>query len=67
MAIIDSVSWSPQGNDITYAYKYPQNNLSTYTQLVVNESQVALLFSKGELIGKSGRASIHSTQRTYLC
>lgn len=54
MAIIDSVSWSPQGNDITYAYKYPQNNLSTYTQLVVNESQVALLFSKGELIGKFG-------------
>ncbi len=54
MAIIDSVSWSPQGNDIVYAYKYPQNNLSTYTQLVVNESQVALLFSKGELIGKFG-------------
>lgn len=54
MAIIDSVSWSPQGNDIIYAYKYPVNNLSTYTQLVVNESQVALLFSKGELIGKFG-------------
>lgn len=54
MAIIDSVSWSPQGDDIIYAYKYPQNNLSTYTQLIVNESQVALLFSKGELIGKFG-------------
>lgn len=54
MAIIDCVSWSPQGNEIIYAYKYPQNNLSTYTQLIVNESQVALLFSKGELIGKFG-------------
>lgn len=54
MAIIDSLSWSPQGNEIIYAYKYPENNLSTYTQLVVNESQVALLFSKGELMGKFG-------------
>lgn len=54
MAIIDCVSWSPQGNEIIYAYKYPENNLSTYTQLIVNESQVALLFSKGELIGKFG-------------
>lgn len=54
MAIIDSISWNPQGNIITYAYKYPENNLSTYTQLVVNESQVALLFSKGQLMGKFG-------------
>lgn len=54
MAIIDCVSWSPQGNDLVYAYKYPENNLSTYTQLIVNESQVALMFSGGELIGKFG-------------
>ncbi|MDE6272577.1 MAG: SPFH domain-containing protein [Muribaculaceae bacterium] len=54
MAIIDCVSWSPQGNRVTYAYKYPENNLSTYTQLIVNESQVALLFTKGQLIGKFG-------------
>lgn len=54
MAIIDSISWNPQGNIITYAYKYPENNLSTYTQLVVNESQVALLFAKGQLMGKFG-------------
>lgn len=54
MAIIDCVSWSPQGSSITYAYKYPHDNLSTYTQLIVNESQVALLFSKGELMGKFG-------------
>ncbi|MDE6049214.1 MAG: SPFH domain-containing protein [Paramuribaculum sp.] len=54
MAIIDCVSWNPQGNEVVYAYKYPENNLSTYTQLIVNESQVALLFSKGQLIGKFG-------------
>lgn len=54
MAIIDCVSWSPQGSEVIYAYKYPHDNLSTYTQLVVNESQVALLFSKGQLMGKFG-------------
>ena len=54
MALIDCVSWSPQGSQVIYAYKYPHNNLSTYTQLIVNESQVALLFSKGELMGKFG-------------
>ena len=54
MAIIDCVQWSPQGSEVIYAYKFPQDNLSTYTQLIVNESQVALLFSKGELMGKFG-------------
>lgn len=54
MAIIDCVSWSPQGSQVIYAYKFPGDNLSTYTQLIVNESQVALLFSKGELMGKFG-------------
>ncbi|MDY3857470.1 MAG: SPFH domain-containing protein [Muribaculaceae bacterium] len=54
MAIIDCVMWNPQGSEITYAYKFPNDNLSTYTQLVVNESQVALLFSKGQLMGKFG-------------
>ncbi len=54
MAIIDCVSWSPQGDKTIYAYKFPENNLSTYTQLIVNESQVALLFTEGELLGKFG-------------
>lgn len=54
MAIIDCVQWNPQSDVVTYAYKYPHNNLSTYTQLIANESQVALLFSKGELMGKFG-------------
>lgn len=54
MAIIDVVSWSPQGNKTIYAYCFPETNLSTYTQLLVQESQEAVLFSKGQIIGKFG-------------
>lgn len=53
MAFIDVVEWSPSSNDI-YAYKYPNSNLSTATQLIVHESQEAVLFSKGQLMGKFG-------------
>lgn len=51
---IDVVEWHPQGSDIVYAYHFPERNLSTATQLIVHESQVALLFSKGQLIGTFG-------------
>jgi len=54
MAIIDAVSWQPQSEEKIYAYKYPHDNLSTYTQLIVHESQEAVLFSKGKLLGKFG-------------
>lgn len=54
MAIIDVVSWSPQGSETIYAYRFPETNLSTYTQLLVQESQEAVLFSKGQIIGKFG-------------
>ena len=55
MALIDFARWKPDGDDeFVFAYRYPQTNLSTYTQLVVYESQEALLFSKGQLIGKFG-------------
>ncbi len=53
-AIIDAVDWRPQGDEIVYAYHYPETNLSTATQLIVHESQEALLFSKGQLMGKFG-------------
>ena len=53
-AFIDAVEWHPQGQEVIYAYHYPERNLSTATQLVVHESQVALLFSKGQLIGTFG-------------
>ncbi|MBO5830726.1 MAG: SPFH domain-containing protein [Alistipes sp.] len=54
MAIIDLVRWAPQGGETIYAWRHPQTNLSTYTQLIVQESQEALLFSKGQLVGKFG-------------
>lgn len=53
MAFIDMVDWNPQSNDI-FAWKFPETNLSTFTQLVVHESQEAVLFSKGQIIGKFG-------------
>jgi membrane protease subunit (stomatin/prohibitin family) len=54
MAIIDLVRWAPQGNVTIYAYRFPETNLSTYTQLIVQESQEAILFSKGQIVGKFG-------------
>ena len=53
MAFIDVVSWSPRNNN-EYAYRFPNTNLSTGTQLIVNESQEAVFFSKGQIIGKFG-------------
>ena len=56
MAIIDLVEWNDATNDI-FAWKYAQNqnnNLSTFTQLIVRESQEAILFSKGQILGKFG-------------
>jgi len=54
MAIIDLVRWAPQGNETIYAFRFPETNLSTYTQLIVQESQEAILFSKGQIVGKFG-------------
>lgn len=51
MAFIDVVEWSPQDN-AEFAYRFPHSNLSTYTQLIVHESQEAVLFSKGQILGK---------------
>ena len=51
MAFIDFVRWEP-GSDPVYAWKFPENNLSTFTQLIVNESQEAVLFSKGQILNQ---------------
>ena len=64
MAFIDFVRWTPNGENI-YAWKFPHTNLSTFTQLVVQESQEAILFSKGQIVGKFGQASTPLTLRTY--
>jgi membrane protease subunit (stomatin/prohibitin family) len=59
MAFIDVVSWDdsssgPAGVGPLFAWKFPGMNLSTFTQLVVRESQEAVLFTKGQLLGKFG-------------
>lgn len=56
MAFIDVVEWSPQNNS-QFAYRFPQSNLSTGTQLIVHESQEAVFFSKGQILGKFGPGS----------
>ena len=43
MAIIDVVSWSPQGNRVVYAWKFPETNLAPYTHLSVQESHSEFL------------------------
>ncbi|MCQ2611204.1 MAG: SPFH domain-containing protein [Treponema sp.] len=53
MRFIDVVEWEPQSNDI-FAWKYPETNLTTATQLIVRESQEAVFFSKGQILGKFG-------------
>ena len=53
MAAINLVKWNP-GSEPLYAYRYKESNLSTFTQLIVSESQEAILFSKGRMIGKFG-------------
>ena len=32
MAIIDLVKWTPSGNETIYAWRFPETNLSTYTE-----------------------------------
>jgi membrane protease subunit (stomatin/prohibitin family) len=59
MALIDVVSWDDSSSGISrvgpiFAWKFPNMNLSTLTQLVVRESQEAVLFTKGQLLGKFG-------------
>ncbi len=52
MAIIDMLKWDTSNDQ--FAWKHPEQNLSTFTQLIVHETQEAVLFSKGKLMGKFG-------------
>ena len=59
MALIDVVSWDNSssgntGDGPVFAWKFEGTNLSTFTQLLVRESQEAVLFTKGQLLGKFG-------------
>jgi membrane protease subunit (stomatin/prohibitin family) len=55
MSIIDVVSWqSPEYHDKIYAWRFPENELSTWTQLLVGESQEAVLYRSGAVDGPFG-------------
>jgi membrane protease subunit (stomatin/prohibitin family) len=59
MAFIDVASWDDSssgyaGDGPQFAWKFRESNLSTFTQLLVRESQEAVLFTKGQLLGKFG-------------
>ena len=48
MAIVDVVKYS--GTPDIFAWKYPSEELGTWTQLIVNESQEAVLFKGGQAL-----------------
>lgn len=52
MAIIDFVKWDGANNEL--AWKFPSEELSTWTQLIVNETQEAYLLRGGVFEGPFG-------------
>lgn len=48
MAIVSVVKY--EGNPDVFAWKYPDDELGTWTQLIVNESQQAILFKGGQAL-----------------
>lgn len=58
MAIVDVVKY--EGDPDVFAWKYPNSELGTWTQLIVNESQEAILLKGGKIcdIFASGRYTL---------
>ncbi len=52
MPIVDLCKWNAPAD--LFAAKYPSNELSTWTQLLVSESQEAVLLNQGKMIGPFG-------------
>lgn len=52
MAIIEVVKYN--GNPDVFAWKYPSDELGTWTQLIVNESQEAILYKGGQALDLFG-------------
>lgn len=53
MTIIDVVKWNDASSE-EYAWKFPSQELSTWTQLIVHESQEAVLVRGGQMDGPFG-------------
>ena len=52
MAIVEVIQYN--GNPDVFAWKYPNNELGTWTQLIVNESQEAILMLNGQALDSFG-------------
>jgi len=66
MAIVDLVKWDGESNIL--AYKYPSEELSTWTQLVINQSQEAFLVRGGVYDGPylAGRHTLSTENIPFL-
>ena len=66
MALIEVVKYN--GGPDVFAWKYPSEELGTWTQLIVNESQEALLFKGGQALDlfTSGRHTLETANIPIL-
>lgn len=66
MAIVEVVKYN--GNPDVFAWKYPSEELGTWTQLIVNESQEAVLFKGGKALDlfESGRHTLETANIPFL-
>lgn len=66
MAIIEVVKYN--GGPDVFAWKYPNEELGTWTQLIVNESQEAVLFKGGKALDifQSGRHTLDTANIPIL-
>ncbi len=66
MAVIDVIKYD--GDADVFAWKYPSDELGTWTQLIVNESQEAVLFKGGKALDvfESGRHTLDTANIPLL-
>lgn len=66
MAIIEVVKYN--GGPDVFAWKYPNEELGTWTQLIVNESQEAILLKGGKALDtfQSGRHTLETANIPFL-
>lgn len=66
MAIVSVIKY--EGNPDVFAWKYPDTELGTWTQLIVNESQQAILFKGGQALDifEAGRHTLTTNNIPFL-
>jgi len=66
MAIVKVVKYD--GSPDVFAWKYPDDELGTWTQLIVNESQEAILFKGGQALDlfMAGRHTLETSNIPFL-